>query len=54
MILVEENIDTYKTKCIKLPKDLKDWNAYNELKTELDSLKLILPIIIDLKKPSIR
>jgi dynein heavy chain len=40
--------------CIRLPKDLKEWNAYKELKTEIDNLKEVLPIIMDLKKPSIK
>jgi len=40
--------------CIILPKDLKEWNAYKELKTEIDNLKEVLPIIMDLKKPSIK
>jgi len=39
--------------CIRLPKDLKEWQAYKELKQEIDNLKDVLPIIVDLKKPSI-
>jgi len=37
-----------------LPKDLKEWAAYKELKLEIDNLKEILPMISDFKKPSIR
>jgi dynein heavy chain len=33
---------------------LKEWTAYKELKLEIDNLKEVLPIIIDLKKPSIK
>lgn len=33
---------------------MKEWNAYKELKTEIDNLKDVLPIIMDLKKPSIK
>jgi len=39
---------------VRLPKDLKEWTAYKELKQEIDNLKEVLPIIIDLKKPSIK
>jgi len=39
---------------MRLPKDLKEWNAYKELKTEIENLKEVLPIIMDLKKPSIK
>ena len=40
--------------CMRLPKDLKDWNAYKELKGEIDNLKDVLPIIIDIKKQQIK
>ena len=33
---------------------MKEWNAYKELKTEIENLKEVLPMITDLKKPSIR
>jgi len=37
-----------------LPKDLKEWTAYKELKTEIEELKDVMPLIIELKKPSIK
>lgn len=51
---MEENIQKYGDQCVRLPKDLKEWQAYKELKQEIDNLKDVLPIIIDLKKPSIK
>lgn len=39
---------------MRLPKDLKEWNAYKELKTSIEDLKEILPMIVELKKPSIK
>lgn len=51
---MEENVQKYGDACVKLPKDLKEWTAYKELKQEIDNLKDVLPIIIDLKKPSIK
>jgi len=50
---VEENAIKYGDMCLRLPKDLKEWRAYKELKQHIDDLKEVLPIIIDLKKPSI-
>ena len=44
----------YGDQCVRLPKDLKEWTAYKELKQEIDNLKEVLPNIIDLKKPSIK
>lgn len=51
---MEENINKYGDLCVRLPKDLKEWNAYKELKLRIDELKAILPIIRDLKKESIK
>lgn len=50
---MEESANKYSDQCIKLPKDLKEWKAYKDLKVRIDNLKEVLPIIIDLKKPSI-
>lgn len=49
-----ENVEKYGGMCLKLPKDLKAWPAYLELKQEIDDLKDVLPLITDLKKPSIK
>ena len=51
---MEEQIYKYSDQCLRLPKDLKEWSAYIELRQKIDNLKDILPIIIDLKKPSIK
>jgi len=51
---MEENIGKYGEMCIRLPKDLKEWSAYKELKLEIDNFKEVLPMIMELKKPSIR
>lgn len=48
-----EIIDKFKKHCISLPKDLKTWKAYNDLKGMVENHKLVLPIIAELKKPSI-
>jgi dynein heavy chain, axonemal len=51
---MEEMVIQYGDKCQKLPKDLRDWNAFKELRQEIDNLKEILPQIRELKKPSIQ
>jgi len=40
-----EEINKFKQKCIKLPRDLKTWPAYTVLKEKIENHKLILPII---------
>lgn len=50
---VEENTTKYGDMCARLPRDLKEWTAYKELKLSIENLKDVLPMIIDLKKPSI-
>lgn len=45
---------TYEEQCKRLPKDLKEWAAYKELKKRIEDLKEVMPLIIELKKPSIR
>ncbi len=32
---MEESAKKYGDQCIKLPKDLKEWQAYKELKTSI-------------------
>jgi len=32
---------------------LKEWAAYKELKKKIENLKEVLPLVIELKKPSI-
>ena len=51
---MEEAAKRYGEKCIKLPKDLKEWQAYKELKQSIEELKLLLPIIGILKRDSVK
>lgn len=51
---MEENAGKYSESCSRLPKDLKEWQAYRDLKNFIDTLKEQLPLIISLKKPSIK
>ena len=49
-----EQIDVFSRDCMKLPGVLKTWDAYKELKQEIDDMTEILPLVESLAKPSIR
>jgi len=51
---MEESAKRYGELCTGLPKDLKGWQAYKELKTSIENLKVILPVITILKKDSVK
>lgn len=54
MSKMTEQIDTFARDCMKLPGILKTWDAYKELKQEIDDMTEILPLVEALAKPSIR
>jgi dynein heavy chain len=49
-----ETIEAFGRDCAKLPGVLKQWDAYKELKQEVDDMTEILPLVQQLAKPSIR
>ena len=49
-----EQIEVFGRDCQKLPGVLKTWDAYKELKEEIDNMTEILPLVEALAKPSIR
>lgn len=51
---MEEYITKYRDLCVRLLTDLKEWNAYKELKLKIENLKAVIPIIRELKKESIK
>ncbi|KFH09468.1 dynein heavy chain, outer arm, partial [Toxoplasma gondii MAS] len=53
MPLLTEKIQFFSTCCKKLPKQLKDSDAYLELKKEIDDFIEILPLLEELSKKSI-
>jgi hypothetical protein len=40
-----EQIETFGRDCMKLPGVLKTWDAYKELKQEIDDMTEILPLV---------
>jgi len=49
-----ETIETYSKDCTKLPSSTKKYDAFKELKIEIDSMIEIIPLVDALAKPSIR
>jgi dynein heavy chain len=49
-----EQIDLFGRDCQKLPGQLKQWDAYKEMKQEIDDMTEIIPLVEALAKPSIR
>ncbi len=49
-----EQFEVFGRDCQKLPGVLKTWDAYKELKQEIDDMTEILPLVEALAKPSIR
>lgn len=39
---------------MRLPKNLKEWPAYKDLKSKIDNYKAVLPYIKELKEPMIK
>jgi len=51
---MNEQIEVFGKDCVKLPGVLKGWDAYKELKQEIDDMTEIIPLVWALAKPSIR
>jgi dynein heavy chain len=49
-----DNIEMFGRDCARLPGVLKGWDAYKELRKEVDDMGKILPLVKELSKPSIR
>jgi dynein heavy chain len=41
------------SRCKKMPKQLRGWPAYSELKKEIEDFQAVLPLLMELGKPSI-
>jgi dynein heavy chain len=49
-----EIVDGYSKDCLRLPGQLKKWLTYTKLKTEIDDMIELLPLVEGLAKDSIR
>ena len=50
---IKPQLENYGNRCKKLPKQLKDWPAYVELRSTIDHLSEVIPLLIELTKKSI-
>jgi dynein heavy chain len=50
---MKSTIDGFAARCKKMPKQLRDWPAYHELKKEIEDFQEGLPLMTELMKPSI-
>eukprot|EP00708_Paratrimastix_pyriformis_P001956 GAFH01000693.1.p1 GENE.GAFH01000693.1~~GAFH01000693.1.p1 ORF type:complete len:4356 (-),score=2006.36 GAFH01000693.1:5-11701(-) len=51
---ISSQLGDYQVKCRALPKQMKDWEAYQELKKTVDDFYEILPTLQSLNQPSMR
>jgi dynein heavy chain len=47
-------METFNTRCKKLPKKLREWEAYNDLKKQIEDTQGVLPLLQELSKASIK
>jgi dynein heavy chain len=47
-------MESFAQRCKKLPKKLREWEAYNDLKKEIEDTQNVLPLLQDLSKASIK
>lgn len=50
----DEQISKFSEQCLRLPKNLKEWPAYKDLKLKIDNYKSVLPYIKELREPMIK
>jgi dynein heavy chain len=47
-------MDSFQGRCRKMPKKLRDWDAYVELKQKIEDFQTVLPLLTELSKESIK
>ncbi|KNC49484.1 dynein heavy chain 5 [Thecamonas trahens ATCC 50062] len=50
---IQQQIKGFQDKCKRLPKAMREWEAYLELKTKIDDFDRLLPLLADLSHPAI-
>ncbi|EER19993.1 conserved hypothetical protein, partial [Perkinsus marinus ATCC 50983] len=50
---MRSQIEVFSNRCKKMPKQLREWPAYHELKKEIEDFSEALPLLVELAKPSI-
>eukprot|EP01041_Mallomonas_annulata_P002980 gene2980-5847_t len=49
-----ETVSVYDSRCKKLPKRLRDWPAYDEVRTRISNFTILMPLLSEMSKPSIK
>ena len=49
-----ECVNSFDARCKKLPRKLREWAAYEELRSKISDFQLLLPLLDQLCKPSIK
>ena len=50
---IRSQVESMSLRCRKLPKELRDLQAFRELKSEIDEFSQVIPLLVELGKPSI-
>jgi dynein heavy chain len=51
---MNETVEQFNEKCKRLPRGLKQWDAYTELASEIENFIEVLPLLTELSKPAMR
>jgi dynein heavy chain len=51
--VMQENTDGFASRCKKMPKSLREWEAYKELAKVIEDFSTVLPLLSELSKASI-
>ncbi len=50
---ISQEAETFASRCKKMPKRLREWDAYTALKNQIENFQLVLPLLQELSKASI-
>ncbi|GBG28853.1 Dynein heavy chain 5, axonemal [Hondaea fermentalgiana] len=49
-----ERVAEFEARCKRLPVKLRDWDAYKDLRHDLSDFQSVLPLLVELSKPSLK
>eukprot|EP01029_Cantina_marsupialis_P005375 TRINITY_DN157_c1_g2_i1.p1 TRINITY_DN157_c1_g2~~TRINITY_DN157_c1_g2_i1.p1 ORF type:complete len:3733 (+),score=1529.44 TRINITY_DN157_c1_g2_i1:1436-11200(+) len=49
-----DQMDSFQTRCRKMPKSLREWEAYQDLRQRIEDFQTVLPLLQELSKESIK
>ena len=51
---MQETVNSYDMRCRKLPVKLREWPAYDYLRSKINDFQLLIPMLVNMTKPSIK